>query len=91
MFFVFPVPAKYAVMIMGGIALLSSFDGRGGTAHTAHLGGLVVGYLFLKGGNLHLLSEIQYRVLKWRINRSKRRFDVYQGGRRADDVDRRVH
>ena len=91
MFFVFPVPAKYAVMIMGGIALLSSFDGAGGTAHTAHLGGLVAGYLFLRGGNLHLLSEIQYRVLKWRINRSKRRFDVYQGGRRADDVDRRVH
>ena len=91
MFFVFPVPAKYAVMIMGGIALLASMEGPGGTAHTAHLGGLVVGYLFLKGGRLHLMSEIQYRWIKWRINRSKRRFDVYQGGRRADDVDRRVH
>jgi len=91
MFFVFPVPAKYAVMIMGGIALLSSMEGSGGTAHTAHLGGLLAGYLFLKGGRLHLISEIQYRVLKWRINRSRRRFDVYQGGRRADDVDRRVH
>jgi membrane associated rhomboid family serine protease len=93
MFFVFPVPAKYAVMIMGAIALYSSMGGQyGGVAHTAHLGGLIAGYLFLKGGRLHLLSEIQYRVAKWRVNRIKRRFDVYEGGRRrADDVDRRVH
>jgi membrane associated rhomboid family serine protease len=93
LFFVFPVPARYAVMIMGGIALLSSMEATGGgVAHAAHLGGLVAGYLYLKGGRLHLASEIQYRFLKWRINRSRRRFDVYSGGRgRADDVDRRVH
>jgi membrane associated rhomboid family serine protease len=88
--FVFPVPAKYAVMIMGGIALLSSMDAGGGIAHTTHLGGLVAGYLYLKGGRLHLMSELQYRWLKWRINRARRKFDVYSGGR-ADDVDRRVH
>jgi membrane associated rhomboid family serine protease len=87
MFFVFPVPARYAVMIMGGIALLSSMGGPGGVAHGAHLGGLIAGYLYLRGKRLHLLSEIQYRFLKWRINRSKRRFDVYSGGR----TDRRVH
>ena len=92
MFFVFPVPAKYAVMIMGAMALYASMGGQGdGVAHAAHLGGLVVGYLFLKGGRLHLMSEIQYRVAKWRVNRIKRRFDVYEGGRRIDDVDRRVH
>ena len=91
MFMLFPVPARYAVMIMGAIALYSSVQEPGGTAHTAHLGGLVAGYLFLKGGRLHLLSEIQYRVAKWRVNRIKRRFDVSEGGRRADDVDRRVH
>jgi membrane associated rhomboid family serine protease len=89
-YFVFPVPAKYFVMIMGGIALLSSLGGSGGVAHTAHLGGLVAGYLYLKGGRLHLASELQYRFLKWRINRMRRRFDVYSGGR-ANDVDRRVH
>ena len=92
MFFVFPVPAKYAVMIMGAMALYASVGGgNDGVAHAAHLGGLVVGYLFLKGGRLHLMSEIQYRVAKWRVNRIKRRFDVYEGGRRIDDVDRRVH
>ena len=87
---IFPIPAKYFVMIMGGISLLSSIGGDGGIAHTTHLGGLIVGYLYLKGTRIHLISEIQYRFLKWRINRMRRKFDVYSGGR-ANDVDRRVH
>jgi membrane associated rhomboid family serine protease len=90
MFMLFPLPAKVYVAIIGAIALLSSMNAGGGVAHTAHLGGMIAGYIFLKGGRLHLLSEIQYRYLKWRINRSRRRFDVYHGGR-ADDVNRRVH
>ena len=92
MYFVFPIPAKYFVMIIGAISLLSSMSGPGGdTAHMTHLGGLLAAYLYLKGGrSLHLMSEIKYRYLKWRINRMRRRFDVYSGGR-ADDVNRRVH
>lgn len=90
-YFIFPIPAKYFVMIMGGISLLSSLGGPGGgVAHTTHLGGLLAGYLYLKGGRVNMLSELQYRLLKWRINRMRRKFDVYSGGR-ADDVDRRVH
>ena len=89
-YMIFPIPAKYFVMIMGGISLLSSMGGGGGVAHTTHLGGLIAGYLYLKGTRIHLMSEIQYRFLKWRINRMRRKFDVYSGGR-ANDVDRRVH
>jgi membrane associated rhomboid family serine protease len=88
MYFVFPIPAKYFVMIIGAISLLSSTGG--GVAHTAHLGGLIAGYLYLKGTRINFLSEFQYRFLKWRINRMRRKFDVYSGGR-ADDVNRRVH
>ncbi len=94
MYMVIPIPAKYFVMIMGAIAFLAAADGAGsGVAHVAHLGGLVVGYLYLKGGraNFNILSEIQYRYLKWKINRMRRKFDVYSGGRSADDVNRRVH
>lgn len=92
MYFVFPIPAKYFVMIMGAIAFMAAADGSGsGVAHTAHLGGLIAAYLYLKTGTgTHLMAEIKYRYLKWRINRMRRRFDVYSGGR-ADDVDRRVH
>jgi len=85
MYFIFPIPAKYFVAIMGAISLMSG----GNVAHATHAGGALAGYLYLKGGRIHLLSEINYRYLKWKINRSKRRFDVYSGGRK--DVDRRVH
>ena len=92
MFFVFPVPVRWAVTIMGGMALLASIDGsNSGVASTAHLGGLLAGYLYLKGGRIHLLSEVKYRYLKWRINRMRRKFDVYSGGRAEKNVDRLVH
>jgi membrane associated rhomboid family serine protease len=90
-FFIFPVPAKILVMVLGAISLLMAISGGGGgVAHTAHLGGLVTGYLYLKGKRINLVSEIQYRYLKWRINRMRKKFDVYSGGR-GDDVNRRVH
>jgi membrane associated rhomboid family serine protease len=89
-FFVIPVQARYFVMILGGMALLFSLGGGSGVAHTAHLGGLLSGYLYLRSKRVNVVSEIQYRYLKWRINRMRKKFDVYSGGRR-DDYDRRVH
>ncbi len=88
MYFLFPIPAKYFVLIMGAISLYSSMSEVGGIAHTTHLGGLLAGYLYLKGGRMQPLAELRYRYLKWQINRSRKRFDVYPGGR---DVNRRVH
>ncbi len=87
---VFWVPAKVCVAILGAIALLSSLSDAGGVANATHLGGLLVGYLFLKGARMHPLSEVKYRYLKWKINRTRKKFDVYSGGR-ANDYDRRVH
>ena len=84
--------AKYFVIIMGALAFYSSVSEAGGVAHATHLGGLLVGYLYLKGAriNLNPWAEVKYRYLKWRINRVRKKFDVYQGGR-ANDWDRRVH
>jgi membrane associated rhomboid family serine protease len=90
MYFVFPIPAKYFVAIIGAIAFLSSMGESGGVASATHLGGLIIGYLFLKSARLHPFAEVKYRYLKWKINRVRRKFDVYSGGR-ADDWDRRVH
>jgi membrane associated rhomboid family serine protease len=90
MYFLFPIPVKYFVMIIGAIAFYSSLAVSGGVASATHLGGLIIGYLYLKSGRVDPLSEIRYRYLKWKINRVRRKFDVYSGGR-ADDWDRRVH
>ncbi|HXW07226.1 MAG TPA: rhomboid family intramembrane serine protease [Vicinamibacterales bacterium] len=90
MFLLFPIPAKYFVLIIGAISFLSSVGGgRDGVAHAAHLGGLLFGYLYLHRGRGGLSAEIKYRYLKWKMNRMRRRFDVYSGGR--SDWDRNVH
>jgi membrane associated rhomboid family serine protease len=81
-YFFFPVKVKYMVLILGGISLLSAMSGPGsGVAHATHLGGLAVGYLYLKGRRLRLGAEIQYRLNRWRIDRMRRRFDVHKGGK----------
>ena len=98
MYFVFPIPAKYFVLIMGLIAFYSSLADGSGVANATHLGGLLVAYIYLKGSGtfrmpgdgFHPASEIKYRYLKWKINRARRKFDVYSGGR-SNDWDRRVH
>ena len=47
--FLFPMKAKYFVMILGAIAFLSSFAAPGGpVSHIAHLGGMIFGYFYLR-------------------------------------------
>ena len=92
MFLFFPVPAKYFVMILGAIAFITSIEGGGKVAATTHLAGLVVGYIYLQGGRGGLTAEIKYRYLKWKMNRMRRKFDVYAGGRSEKARwDRNVH
>jgi membrane associated rhomboid family serine protease len=90
LYFLFPIPARYFVMIMGAIAFYASLGHTSGVANATHVAGLLVGYLYLKSARMHPLAELKYRYLKWKINRVRRKFDVYPGGR-ADDIDRRVH
>ena len=87
MFFLFPIPAKYFVMIVGAMAFLSAPQSR--VSESAHLGGLVIGYLYLRAGRGGFTAELKYRYLKWKMNRLRRKFDVYSGGR--SDWDRHVH
>jgi len=89
-YLVFPIPSRVFVAIVGGIALLSSFGDAGGVAAVTHLGGLAIGYVYLKSARIHPVAEIKYRYLKWKINRVRKKFDVYSGGR-ANDYDRRIH
>jgi membrane associated rhomboid family serine protease len=80
MFLLFPIPAKYFVMILGALAFLITPGSR--VSNSAHLGGLLFAYLYLKGRSSGgLTAEIKYRYLKWKMNRLRRKFDVYSGGR----------
>jgi len=85
-YIIFPLPARIYVLLAGLLAFMFSASGDGGgVAHWAHLGGLVVGYLYLKGLRGKPLDELKYRYLRWKMGRAKSRFDVYSGGRSSDD------
>jgi membrane associated rhomboid family serine protease len=47
-YFVIPLKAKWFAVIFGAIEFLSSFSRESGVAHLAHLGGMAIGYLYLK-------------------------------------------
>lgn len=81
LFFVFPMQARYAVLIFGAIAFFSGLGSGGGTvAHFAHLGGLVAGYLYLKGPR-GLRFSLQSAITRWRFQRLKKKFKVHDGGK----------
>ena len=82
LYFLFPIPARVFVLIVGAIAFLSSISDRsGGIAHATHLGGLVIGYLYLRGRGGGIGSTLRSQWLRWRLARLRKRFDVHDGGR----------
>jgi membrane associated rhomboid family serine protease len=94
--FLFPIKAKYFVLIIGAIAFLGSFGAAGsGVSHVAHLGGMLFGLLYLKTGLRRrrparpgLLAALRARYRDWKIRRARRKFEVYL---RRRDHDRWVH
>jgi len=45
----FPIKAKYFVMIIGAMVFFSSLSAHGdGISHVAHLGGLVFGFIYIR-------------------------------------------
>lgn len=82
----FPLPARVFVALIGAIAFFSAIGDSGSPAsNVAHLGGLLVGWLYLRGPR-DLKLAWQYRLSRWRMERMRRRFNVHQGGR-----NNRVH
>ena len=65
-YFLFPIPAKYFVLIIGAITFFSSFGpNSSGISHLTHLGGLIVGYLYFKRKSL--LYDIKRFMQKHKI------------------------
>jgi len=84
---IFPIRAKYFVMIMGGLAFYSSITASGsGIANVAHLGGMLFGLLYLKGGNI--VPGFKWRYEKWQRQRLRKKFDVYYNEKQRKDSDR---
>jgi membrane associated rhomboid family serine protease len=86
LYMVIPIKAKWFVAIMGAITFLSSMSAtRSGVAYVAHLGGMLFGLIYLKGGRL--IPDIRSSYDRWHRNRLRRKFEVYYNERRRDDDD----
>jgi membrane associated rhomboid family serine protease len=76
--FLLPVKVKWLVLIMGAMAFFSSVGGgEPGVAHIAHLGGMVIGFLYLKGKGWS--DKYRYFNEQRRREQLKRKFEVYYG------------
>lgn len=74
--FLFPIPARIFVLIFGALAFFSALSGPGtGIAHVAHLGGMIFGYIYLRGDNLFYRAANSYG--DWRRRQARRKFEVY--------------
>jgi membrane associated rhomboid family serine protease len=78
LWFVLPIPARIFALILGAIAFLSAFGGRGSNvAHIAHLGGMVFGYFYLRYKPDFLDIDWMASYRRWRLRRAQRKFEVY--------------
>jgi len=87
--FIFPMKAKYMVAIIGAIAFLSSFNANSGVSNVAHLGGMLVGYIYLKSqanrrpsyvtrrSKPGVIANLRDQYSNWKLQRAKRKFQVY--------------
>lgn len=104
-FMMFPIEARWYVLIMGAIVFLSALGDTGGSvSHFAHLGGMAFGYLWLRfdlgrsSGSPRfkrkgILDSLGESYKEWKLRRAKRKFQVYlkKQGAASRDFDDRVH
>jgi membrane associated rhomboid family serine protease len=96
--FLIPMKSKYFVMIIGAIVFLQSYMATvggqqgSGVAVTAHLGGMVAGYLWLRGRRLHfqVREPLVSGYKDWKLRRAKKKFEVYLK-KQDSDRNRWVH
>ena len=92
-FFLFPLKAKYMVIIYGGIAFLGALNVNSGVSDIAHLGGMAFGYAYLRMRFFKFKVDLGYfqrEYHAWKLRRAKKRFQVYLR-KHGSDRDTRVH
>lgn len=75
----FPIQAKYFVMIIGGIAFLMSFQSGDNVSHITHLSGMLFGFLYLSARRrrFNLISYVTQEYQAYKLRQAKKKFQVY--------------
>jgi membrane associated rhomboid family serine protease len=89
--YLFPIPVKITmrtlVIIMTALEFLGTF-GVGGDdiSHICHLGGMLIGYVYLRRGSF--LYNVRNSVSDWKMERNKKRFQVYMNKHKEEPPSR---
>jgi membrane associated rhomboid family serine protease len=91
LYFIIPIKAKWFVALMGLIEFVSSLSTPGsGVSHLAHLGGMLFGFLYLRGHGLPY--RLQLRFHEWQRARLRKRFEVFMRKQeKKDDAGRWIN
>lgn len=78
--YLFPIPVaikmKWIVAIMAAFTFLGTLGlGEGSVSHLCHLGGMLIGYLYLRRDSY--LFRLRNEVSDWKYERNRKKFDVY--------------
>lgn len=84
-FFIFPMKAKHFVLVFGVIEFLACLEYTSdGIGHFAHVGGMLIGFIYLKLWprfilNLGLFHGIRWRIREWQKERQKKQDLIFDG------------
>lgn len=84
------IPMRVYVLVMGAIEFFGTLGASGdNVSHVCHLGGMLVGYLYLRRGSF--LFGFRNRYSDWQRRRLRRKFEVYQREHRDEPPSRPDH
>jgi len=89
--YLFPIPVaikmKWIVAVMATLTFLGTLGlGEGNVSHLCHLGGMVIGYLYLRRDSY--LYRLRNEMSDWRYQRNRKRFEVYINKHKSEPPSR---
>ena len=92
---IFPPVAFRAIWLIPILFFMTLFFGGGNVSHIGHLGGVLVGWLYLRRrgdtGSLFSTERLKYRWRRYRMRQKLRAIQYEEFERNRDDDDRRMH
>jgi membrane associated rhomboid family serine protease len=81
------IPMRPFVAVMAAIEFFSTFGATGdNVAHVCHLGGLLIGWVYLRRGSF--LFRVRNEMADWRYARNRKKFEVYMNKKNEEPPSR---
>jgi membrane associated rhomboid family serine protease len=81
------IPMRPYVAVMVAIEFFGTLSSGGdNVSHLCHLGGMLVGYIYLRRGSF--LYSVRNSVTDWKVQRNKKKFEVYMNNKKDEPPSR---